>query len=117
MIKKSFISVKKNSAKKNSTQGGGQLTACGHIGPESSGFAIVVEKLLSSFSRWTWNGGHRAWHKSPVTFLQQVTESEPAKVWPSAREATRYLCAWQPDGLGMVVDFSTTLLFLTIEEI
>lgn len=38
-----------------------------------------------------------------------------AKVWPSAREATHYLCAWQPDGLGMVVDFSTTFLFLTIE--
>ena len=48
MIKKSFISVKKNSAKTNSTHGGGQPTACGHIGPESPvlGFAIVMEKLL-----------------------------------------------------------------------
>jgi len=61
MIKKSFIFIKKNSAKKNSMHGGGQLTACGHIGPESSGFAVVVEKLLSSFrrsfSRWMWNEG------------------------------------------------------------
>jgi len=53
MIKKSFISIKKNSAKKFSAHGGGQPTACGHIGPESPvlGFAIVVEKLFSSFSR------------------------------------------------------------------
>ena len=81
MIKKSFISVKKNSTKKNSAHGGGQPTACGHIRPESPvlGFAIVVEKLLSSFSRWMWNGGHQAWHKSPVTFLQQVRESEPPR--------------------------------------
>jgi hypothetical protein len=41
------------------------------------GFAIVVEKLLSSFSRWMGNEGHRAWDKSPVTFVHQVRESEP----------------------------------------
>jgi hypothetical protein len=77
MIKKSFISVKKNSVKKNSAHGRGQPTACGHIGPESPvlGFAIVVEKLLSSFSRWMGNEGHRAWDKSPVTFVHQVRES------------------------------------------
>ena len=48
------------------------------FGPKPQlGFAAWGGKVASSISRWMWNGGHRAWSKSPVTFLRQVRESEP----------------------------------------
>jgi len=42
-----------------------------------------------------WNGGHQAWHKSPVTFLQQVRESEPM-IWTihHRQVAAHVACAW-----------------------
>ena len=50
------------------------------FGPKPQlGFAVWSRKVASSISRWMWNGGHRAWSKSPVIFLRQVRESEPLR--------------------------------------